>query len=84
MSVEQERLDAAKHNEILQKKILASPEYANPTSHHTPKAIILAGQPGAGKGGLAETARNELKHDVVTVDPDELRRYHPQVEEFCN
>ncbi|WP_208589909.1 zeta toxin family protein [Xanthomonas fragariae] len=49
-----------------------------------PKAIILAGQPGAGKGRLAEVAELELNQDVVKIDPDELRKFHPQVEALRN
>ncbi|HEL4238242.1 TPA: zeta toxin family protein [Stenotrophomonas maltophilia] len=42
-----------------------------------PRAIVLAGQPGAGKGGLVKAVEIELSDDVVKVDPDELRGAHP-------
>lgn len=42
-----------------------------------PRAIVLAGQPGAGKGGLVTAVEIELSDDVVKVDPDELRGAHP-------
>ncbi|MFG6086115.1 zeta toxin family protein [Stenotrophomonas indicatrix] len=42
-----------------------------------PRAIILAGQPGAGKGGLVRAVEFEFSDDVVKVDPDELRGAHP-------
>ncbi|ALN79139.1 putative peptidoglycan binding domain protein [Lysobacter antibioticus] len=48
------------------------------TSHERPKAIILAGQPGAGKGGLKTAVELELSGDVAAIDPDELRDYHPE------
>ncbi|MFA0925090.1 zeta toxin family protein, partial [Xanthomonas fragariae] len=54
------------------------------SSLENPKAIILAGQPGAGKGRLAEVAELELNQDVVKIDPDELRKFHPQVEALRN
>ncbi len=40
-----------------------------------PRAIILAGQPGAGKSGLRIAAENDLISDggAVVVDTDELR-----------
>jgi UDP-N-acetylglucosamine kinase len=43
-----------------------------------PKAVILAGQPGAGKTGLKRAAKAELSPNggVVVVDTDELRSYH--------
>ncbi len=52
------------------------------TSQTKTRAIILAGQPGAGKRGLSGAAKSELNKDVVTIDPDELRRYHPGVDAF--
>ena len=44
-----------------------------------PRAIILAGQPGAGKSGLRYAAVDGLKDagGVVIVDTDELRSEHP-------
>jgi predicted ABC-type ATPase len=84
MSRDQGSLDSAIHDEILKKKILSAPEFVNATQQSRPKAIVLAGQPGAGKGGLADAAKNELRKDVVTIDPDELRDAHPRVNEFRN
>lgn len=47
-------------------------------SHDRPTAIILGGQPGAGKSGLAEMSKADFAaHDVVPVNVDELRYYHP-------
>ncbi|MCC8535725.1 zeta toxin family protein [Xanthomonas axonopodis pv. poinsettiicola] len=54
------------------------------TAQREPKAIILAGQPGAGKGELARLAAIELQGNVVPVDPDELRKFHPQVSDLRN
>ena len=47
-----------------------------------PKVIILAGQPGAGKGSLAEHAKKEFsaKGGAVAIDVDKLRDYHPAYE----
>ena len=82
MSRDQEPLDSTKHEEILKKKILTAPEFTNVTQQSSPKAIILAGQPGAGKGGLKGAAKIELQYDVVPIDPDELRKHHPDVDTF--
>ncbi|MDM7556104.1 zeta toxin family protein [Xanthomonas fragariae] len=46
--------------------------------------MILAGQPGSGKGNLARAADNELRGDVVVIDPDELREAHPHVKVLRN
>jgi hypothetical protein len=82
VSRDNQPLSSAKHEEILNKKILSAPEFLNATEQSNPKAIILAGEPGAGKGGLADAAKNELRKDIVIIDPDELRRYHPSVDTF--
>jgi len=48
-----------------------------------PVAVILAGQPGAGKSGLCTQAREDLRErGAVEVDVDALRRYHPQYADF--
>lgn len=48
-------------------------------SNTAPKAIILAGQPGAGKSVLTKNAKRELETEgrsPVVIDPDECRPYH--------
>jgi predicted ABC-type ATPase len=82
MSVPAEHLDKETHARILQNRILPNSGIDEATSQAHPKAIILAGQPGAGKGGLVRTAVDELAGDVVAVDPDALRDFHPKVKEF--
>lgn len=34
------------------------------------------------KEGLARAANNELADTAVTIDPDNLRRFHPSIKEF--
>lgn len=47
-------------------------------SHH-PVVIVLAGQPGAGKSGLASMARSRFldREGCVLIDADKLRVHHP-------
>ena len=75
-------MDPAAHQRVFLDEIVPQSGLQTATSQPHPKAVILAGQPGAGKGGLAETARSEFSRDAVTIDPDELRRYHPDVHRF--
>jgi hypothetical protein len=51
-------------------------------SHEKPRAIILAGQPGAGKGSLVRAAERELGDDVLVIDPDRLRDRLPGVQKL--
>lgn len=71
-------IPADQHDRILRNQILQDAKYTQVTGGHArPKAIILAGQPGAGKGGLARTALSEMDGDAAVIDPDDLRSAHP-------
>ncbi len=76
------KLSSLDHQRILREVILPDSELELKTSFEHPRAIILAGQPGAGKGDLVRSAKNALEQDVVVVDPDELRSYHPDAKRF--
>ena len=72
------RLPSEIHQTILREKIIPQSGLDGRTSFETPNAVILAGQPGAGKGSLARQVRQELLDDVITIDPDRLRdQYEP-------
>ena len=75
-------LDPHAHDRIFNEVVRPESGLDGLASHERPKAIILGGQPGSGKGGLERAARTELRGDVITIDPDQLREYHPHVEEF--
>ena len=81
MNASTDQLDSETHARIFEEKI-ASPRLLHKASYEHPKAIILGGQPGSGKGGLARAANNELADTAVTIDPDNLRRFHPSIKEF--
>ncbi len=76
------RLSEQEHKRIFEERVLAEADLASKTTLEHPKVIILAGQPGAGKGGLTQAARLELRNDVIVIDPDSLRDAHPRVAEF--
>ncbi|RMH93195.1 hypothetical protein EBB59_06585 [Lysobacter pythonis] len=82
MSAPTDRLDQKTHARVLSEKVIPESGLSEVSSQAKPKAVILAGQPGAGKGGLARTAEIELFNDVVKIDPDELRDHHPDVKQF--
>lgn len=82
MNTPRDHLDPEAHARLFTSEVVPGSGLNDALSHERPKAIILGGQPGSGKGGLAQAAKNELANDVVVIDPDELRNYHPSVKEF--
>lgn len=46
-------------------------------AHTNPKAILLAGQPGAGKTELSSMMALTLGGDAAFINGDDYRRYHP-------
>lgn len=76
----QDKLTDSAHNQIFQQQICR--EFLDSLSPNpNPKAILLAGQPGAGKNGMCAKAKAELGECVV-ADPDDLRRFHPRYAEY--
>lgn len=43
----------------------------------SPRAILLVGQPGAGKTELSSMLSSEMAGDVAFINGDDYRRYHP-------
>ncbi|WP_082028869.1 zeta toxin family protein [Xanthomonas sacchari] len=76
------KLPGGEHERIFGEEIIPKSGLSEKSSFQHPRAVILAGQPGAGKGSLAEMAERELDWNVVKVDPDKLREFHPQVSDF--
>ena len=83
MSPDHPTLPSAQHQQILFARVLGDEDYTRVSGgHEKPRAIILAGQPGAGKGGLTRAANSEFNNNIAVIDPDDLRRHHPHVEDF--
>jgi len=51
------------------------------TSQENPIAIIVAGQPGAGKSGLIDKTFAEIENSIV-LDVDDFRYFHPDIKEI--
>ena len=47
-----------------------------------PQGFVLGGQPGAGKSNLLKQIENRLNGNVLIINADEFRRYHPQFDEI--
>jgi chloramphenicol 3-O-phosphotransferase len=82
MSDRPDRLSKEDHQHIFQEKVLPQSGLDRFTSQEHPKAIILAGQPGAGKGSLVRAVRREFNDDIFPVDPDEQREFHPEAKRW--
>nr|WP_229653856.1 zeta toxin family protein [Pseudomonas syringae]QOU99734.1 hypothetical protein [Pseudomonas syringae pv. actinidiae] len=70
------RLSPAEHDAIFDDIALFSLTNTKPVNH--PTAVLLGGQPGAGKAGLSSRVMDEFGGNTIKVDADELRKHHPQ------
>jgi len=52
------------------------------SSVDSPVAVIIAGQPGAGKGSLTDSLKEGLNHNLIVINPDDMRGFHPDQEKF--
>lgn len=71
------KLDKETHDNIY--KMLEDKMFFGKESCNNPKAVVLGGQPGAGKSTLIDIAKEEfLDNNVVIINGDEFRRVHPE------
>lgn len=47
-----------------------------------PKGFLLGGQPGAGKSRLVEKINAQMNGNLLVINGDEFRRYHPDFDEI--
>ena len=59
---------------------LTTQSKARPTS--SPKGFVLGGQPGAGKSKMVSRLGAELNRNLLVINGDEFRRYHPNFDEI--
>jgi|GEM_PF-1131684 len=78
LNPDQYKLNEAKHQSIFEQRI-QSDLFSSVTPVNHPVAVILGGQPGAGKSVLVKKAMNQLalQGGSVQIDGDALRDYHP-------
>ena len=77
------RLPEHEHSLVFERLIAPNALCGTSPAHGRPKAIIIAGAPGSGKGGLTAMARKEFEGSPtghVEIDVDELRHYHRDYE----
>ena len=49
-----------------------------------PTVVILGGQPGSGKSSLIKATKKEFPNSVVEIIGDDLRAFHPKVDELTS
>ncbi len=76
------KLDEKTHNETLEE--LKNKLYSGKTPVANPQIVILGGQPGAGKSKIITLSENQFFKDgnVVVINGDDFRHYHPKAEEI--
>lgn len=52
------------------------------SKNETPQAFVLGGQPGAGKSHLIANIEKELNNDVIVINGDDYRKFHPSYIDF--
>ncbi len=66
--------------DIWQKEIVGDNSSIKKSEH--PQAFVLGGQPGAGKSNLAKEICKNLHDNVVEINGDLFRKYHPDYQKF--
>ena len=52
-------------------------EYKSLSSVSNPEGIITGGTPGAGKSVFVKLAKNRLNDNLLVIDGDQYRKFHP-------
>ena len=71
------KLDPETHRRVFAERVVPRSALSETTPQARPHAIVLAGQPGAGKGNLVKAAQFEFSDNIVPIDPDAQRELHP-------
>jgi hypothetical protein len=82
MSGENTPLPAETHARIFVEQVIPKSRFNETTPQAKPSAVILAGQPGAGKGNLARAVKREFSGNIVVIDPDAQRDFFPDVDKL--
>lgn len=80
MADESYKLPKPLHDEIF--RTIQADYFADSTPVASPRIIVLGGQPAAGKTALLSASRDAIGDNVVTINSDELRYFHPKIGEI--
>lgn len=80
-SHEKYKLSAERHEAVY--RIIERLSFLDTTPKEYPQAIILGGQPGAGKSRLLDYSFNEIPgHNAVKINGDDFRQWHPRINDI--
>lgn len=79
--IQEYQLTKEEHSSISRK--ISEIFFKGKTKPKIPTAIFTIGPPGSGKTGLNGLAQKELNGNLVIVNNDELRPFHPKAEEIA-
>ncbi|MCW5824598.1 MAG: zeta toxin family protein [Cyanobacteria bacterium TGS_CYA1] len=78
------RLSADEHKSIFA-EVIEPAYFLTSSTVANPKAVIIAGQPGAGKTRVLEVTKSEFPdNNTVIVNTDDLRSFHPKYKDVVS
>lgn len=84
MKTENEQISLIVNNrlqEVWEKEIIKLNPFATP-NQEKPQSFVLGGQPGAGKSNLLLEAKKKLNRNILEINGDNFRKYHPDYEKL--
>ncbi len=83
MNTNQDGLPDEVHERIFRTRVLPESRLHELVTQKHPHAVILAGQPGAGKSGIKSAVVDEFDSNLLPVDTDDQRRFVPGWEQMA-
>ena len=72
--------DSVRITEKIWEHILSTNKNLTPVTN--PEGIITGGTPGAGKSVFVKLANKRLNNNLMTIDGDQFRQYHPNFQQL--
>lgn len=83
MNANQDGLPDEEHERIFRMRALPESGLHKLTTQKHPHAVILAGQPGAGKSRIKSAVVDEFDSNLLPIDTDDQRRFVPGWEQMA-
>lgn len=72
-------------NEFNEAKQKILDDFGNNFKHtETPNVYMIVGQPGVGKSTIATLFFNKFDKNIIFINGDDYRQYHPNYKEICD